>query len=122
GPETSKRDDLGPLFGFVRDEVTELGRRARKRCATQVCQPRLELGIAKHRVDLLVELLDDIAGGALRRADTGPVTCLEAWYEITTPRHFGKGLRAGRGRYCEGAQPARFDVFKRRSHGADVNF
>src|SRR5262245_23162122 len=72
-PEAGKLDDLGPLIGVVRNEVTELGRRARKRGATQVCQPRLELGIGKHRVDLRVELLDDSAGGALRHSSRSPV-------------------------------------------------
>ena len=49
-------DHLAPLLGFVGDELSEVGGRARKHRATEVGKPRLHLGIGKGCVDLLVEL------------------------------------------------------------------
>jgi hypothetical protein len=79
---TGELDHLGPLLGFVRNELAELGWRAGKRRAAQVSKPRLDFGIGERRVDLLVQLIDDFGGRALRRANTAPVTCLEPRYEI----------------------------------------
>jgi len=51
-------DHLGPFLGFVGDELTKIGRRARKHRAAQVGKTRLEFGIGESRVDVLVELQD----------------------------------------------------------------
>src|SRR5271156_263037 len=57
-----KLDHLAPLVGVIDDEFAEIGGRARKRCAADVGKPRPELGVGKHRVDLFVELVDDLGG------------------------------------------------------------
>src|SRR5215475_10139960 len=54
-------DHLAPFLGFLGDELAEVGRRADKRCASEVSEPRLDFGIGEGRVDLLVELVDDLS-------------------------------------------------------------
>src|SRR5262249_58720171 len=49
-------DHLAPFLGFVGDQLAKIGRREREHVAAQVGKPRLELGIGKASVDLLVEL------------------------------------------------------------------
>src|SRR5215471_10290400 len=53
-------DDVAPFLRFVGDELAKVGGRQRECVAAQVGKPRLELGIGKASVDLLVELLDDL--------------------------------------------------------------
>src|SRR5262245_5054099 len=70
-------DHLAPLLGLIGDELAEVGGRARKSGATKFGEPRLDLGIGKGRVDLCVELVDDLGRrgfGAPRPNE--PVTCL----------------------------------------------
>src|SRR5215470_4319715 len=60
---------LAPLLGFLGDQRAELGRRHRHGNAAQVVEPRFHLGVGKAGVDLFVELVDDVGGRALGRAD-----------------------------------------------------
>src|SRR5262245_19755845 len=60
-------DHLGPLLGFVGDELTEVAGRASKRRATQISELCLDLGISGRRVDLLVALFDTLNGRVSRR-------------------------------------------------------
>jgi hypothetical protein len=53
---------LGPLLGFICDEFTEVGGRARKRREAQFRKPRRYLGVGERGIDLLVELVDDLDG------------------------------------------------------------
>jgi hypothetical protein len=53
-------DHLAPLLGFLRDQLPEVGGRARQRRTPHVGKARLERGLAKRGVDLLVELVDDL--------------------------------------------------------------
>jgi hypothetical protein len=55
-------DHLAPLFGFVGDQLAEVGGRTGKHNAAQVGKPRFNLGIDEARVDILVELFDDLGG------------------------------------------------------------
>ena len=66
-------DDVAPLLRFVGDELAEVGGRTDERCATQIGEPRLHLGIGESGVDLVVELLDDLGRRGLRRADADQV-------------------------------------------------
>src|SRR6516164_11070727 len=50
---------LAPLLGFIGDELSEVGRRARKARTAQLSKPCLNLGIGKPRIDLFVERFDD---------------------------------------------------------------
>ena len=67
--DVGRPDHLAPLLGFVGDELSEVGGRARKHRAAQIGEPRLHLGIGEAGIDLLVELLDDLGGRVLGRAD-----------------------------------------------------
>src|SRR6516164_7715766 len=58
--DVRRTDHLGPLLGLLGNVFAEVAGRAWKRSATEVGQPRLDLGISKASVDLLVELLDDL--------------------------------------------------------------
>src|SRR5947208_16989471 len=62
-------NDVQPLLGAIGNELAKVGGREREHVATQVGKPRLDLGIGKARVDLLVELVDDLGERLLRRAN-----------------------------------------------------
>src|SRR5262245_58800270 len=98
--EARELHNLCPLFCVFRNEFAELGGRAQKRRSAQGCQSGLEHRLGERRVDLPIELVDNIAWGAPRRADTTPVTCLEARHEIAHPRDLWQGLRARLGLHC----------------------
>src|SRR5262245_3800255 len=53
-------DHLGPLLGFLRNEFPEIGGRAWKHSATKVGKARLDFGIVESRVDLLIELVNNL--------------------------------------------------------------
>ena len=59
GSDVSLPDHLGPLFGFVGDELSEVGGRACKRRGTQVSETCLHLGLRKDRIYHGIELLND---------------------------------------------------------------
>src|SRR5262245_63560050 len=65
---------FGPLLRFFSDQLSEVAGRAVQWHSTKIGESRAELGIGKARIDLLVELLDDVGGGALGRACTIPGT------------------------------------------------
>src|SRR6516165_3863091 len=66
--DAGELDHLAPLFGLFGDELAEVGRRAWKWGGAPLGKPRLHLGIGKGRVDLRVELLDDVSGRVFRHA------------------------------------------------------
>ena len=66
-------NDVAPLLRFVGDELGEVGGRARKHSATKVGKPHVHFGIGEARVDLLVELVDDLGRRVFRHADAVPL-------------------------------------------------
>src|SRR5262249_1988724 len=80
--DARKLDHLGPLFGFLDDELAELGGRADKRCASEVGEPRLHRGIGESRIDLFVECVDDLGGRVPGCAEAVPRARLKAWQEL----------------------------------------
>jgi hypothetical protein len=64
-----KLDHLASLLSFVDHELPEVGGRAPNHHAAQVGKARLHLGIGESSVDLHVELVDDLGGRVLWRAD-----------------------------------------------------
>src|SRR5262249_45760525 len=96
-------DHLGPLLGFVSDELSEFGRRHRHRHAPKVGKPRLKLGVAEDGIDLSVELLDDLSGRVFRHANSVPRTRLVNRHEIAHGWKVRQRLRAFRGLYCQRA-------------------
>ena len=73
-----------PHFSVSSDELSEVGGRADKRRASKVGEPRLHLEIDEARVDLLVELVDDLRRRVLGYADAIPVARLIAGHESRT--------------------------------------
>src|SRR5262249_31717549 len=56
--DTGELHHLGPLFGFLCDQLAELRRRSRQRHAAEVGETGLHLGVGESRIDLFVELVD----------------------------------------------------------------
>src|SRR6516164_9684825 len=69
---TGEFDHLPPFFGFVGNELSEVGGRAGKQRGAEIGEPHLRLGIGEDRIDLLVELVDDVVRCPLRHADAVP--------------------------------------------------
>src|SRR6516164_2385105 len=67
-----RANDLAPLVDTFGDELAEISGAHRHRHATEIGEPRLDLGIGKSSIDLLVEFLDDFRGCILWRADAAP--------------------------------------------------
>src|SRR5262249_54144470 len=72
--DAGEPNHLGPFFDFARDEPSEVGGRAGQQGALEVGQSRLHLRISETRIELPVERLEDVGGGALGRADAEPFT------------------------------------------------
>src|SRR5262249_49502168 len=64
-------DHIAPLFGLFGNELSKVGRRARKHRAAQVGKPSLHLGISQSQVDLLIELVNNFGWRVPGRADAG---------------------------------------------------
>src|SRR5713226_1956515 len=86
-------DDLTPLLDFFGDEPAEVGRRAGKRRAAELSNPRLRPRIGKSGVELLVEPFDDLARRAPWRAKAIPGARLIARQEIPHSRNVREELR-----------------------------
>src|SRR5262245_31501093 len=99
-------DDVAPLLGFLGDEPAKVCGRDDKRRHTQNGEPRFYLGIGEARVDLLVELLDDLGRRGLRCADAGPGARLVARHKFPDSRDIGQHLRTRCGGHCQRAQLA----------------
>src|SRR5262245_55216865 len=68
--DVGRPDHLAPLLGVVGDELTEIGGRADKRCASEVSQPRPDFGIGEAGVNCFIELVNN-----LRRRVLGSTVC-----------------------------------------------
>src|SRR5215510_6328328 len=69
GLDVGRPDHLAPLFGFIRDELAELGRRHRHRGVAEVGKPDLHSRISKGGFNFLVEPLDDFGRSVLGCTD-----------------------------------------------------
>src|SRR6516164_1225029 len=70
--DVGRPDHLAPLLGFFANESSKFVRRGWKCRRTQFGDPSLDPGIAKRRVDLLVEFVDDFGRCVLRSAEATP--------------------------------------------------
>src|SRR6516164_5337450 len=104
---------LAPLFGLYGDKLAEVGGRAWKCSGAPLGKPRLHLGIGKGRVDLRVELVNDLGRRVARRTDAGPEAKLIARHEFGNRREVRQYRRTCRDRYCQRANFAGPDVFDR---------
>src|SRR5262245_40788040 len=84
--DAGQLDHLAPLLGVVGDELTELGRRARKHRAAEVDKACFQPGIGEARIDLDVELVNDSGWRVFRRMHADPLAPLEARHEIANGR------------------------------------
>src|SRR5215831_4847319 len=87
--DAAEFDHLGPLFGFVGDQLGEVSGRARKRRAAELSETGLHLRIVESRIDLLVELVDDLGRRGFRCAEAEPETRFVARHKLTDSRHVG---------------------------------
>src|SRR5262249_61356539 len=71
-------DHLGPLLRIGGDERAEVGGRVCKHRVAEVSDTRFHPGIGEARIDLRVELADDLGGGIPGRADPLPAWSLVA--------------------------------------------
>jgi hypothetical protein len=110
----SRSNHLSPFLGFLSEVFSEIRRRTGKYHGTKLREPRLELSIGEARIDLGVELIDDLGGRALGGADAIPRTRIVTGDEIGHNRNVGQRLRAHRGGHRQRPQPARSDVLDRR--------
>src|SRR5438876_4975076 len=83
GLDTRELDYLGPLLGFIGDQPAKIRRRSRQRRAAKVSDPGLHLRVVESRIDLLVELVDDLGRRGLRCAEAEPGARLIARHEFT---------------------------------------
>src|SRR6202022_4699177 len=113
--DVGRSNHLAPLLGFLRDELSEIGRRAAKHRAVQVGKPYLDLGIGEAGTDLLVQLVDYLGGRILGRAEAKERTRLVAWDGLSDGRDIRERCRARRGGYRKSAQLAGLDVRNRQS-------
>src|SRR5262249_4946206 len=69
GLDAGELDHLGPLLGFLGDQLGEVGSGAGKWFTTEIGHPRLHRGLGEHRVDLTVQSLHDFDRSAPGRAN-----------------------------------------------------
>src|SRR5262245_40331697 len=72
--DVGRPDHLAPLLRFIGDQLAELDRRSRQRRAAEISETGLHLRVVENRVDLLVELVDDLGRRGLRCAEAVPNT------------------------------------------------
>src|SRR5262245_7779878 len=111
--DAGELDHLAPLLRFVGYELSKVGRRAWKGGGAQLGKPRLHLGIGEGRIDLFVELVDNLGRRVFRRADAGPEARLVARHEFGNRRDVRQHRRACRGGHRQRSKLAAPDVFDR---------
>src|SRR5712675_2942407 len=114
-------DHLAPLLGFVGKKLSELGRRARENRAAKVGNARLDLGIAESRVDLPIELVDNLRRNVLWRADTEQRNRLITRHEFADGRNIRQHFRPRRGGDRQSPQLAGSQILNRSSHPYKAN-
>src|SRR5262249_57638346 len=90
---TGKLYHLGPFFGFISNKLREVSGRAGKYRSAQIGEPRLDLGVGESRIDLIVELVDDLGRGVSGCADAEPGACLAAGNELGNGRQMRQARR-----------------------------
>ena len=70
--DVGRPDHLAPFLGIVGDELAEVGGRAGQHGTAQISEPRLDFGISQARIDLFVELVNNLGRRVFRGADAGP--------------------------------------------------
>ena len=71
--DVGRPDHLAPFLGVVGDELAKVGGREREHVATEIGKPRPYLEIGEARIDLFVELRDDLSRRILGCAEAIPL-------------------------------------------------
>src|SRR5215470_12465731 len=73
---------LGPLFGFVGNDLSEISGGHGHRHAANLAESCLQSGVGQSGVDLSVQPCDDVGRRTLRSHETPPGRCFISWEEI----------------------------------------
>src|SRR5262249_1928361 len=73
---------FAPLLGIVSDELAEVPDRAGQYNAAKGGKPPLQLGISEPRIDLAIELINDLGRCVFGRTEANPLARLETRHEI----------------------------------------
>src|SRR6516225_3268554 len=84
---------LGPLLGFLGDQLAEVSGRTRKYRAAEVSEPRFHVGIGEAGVDLLVYFLDYLGRRGLRGTEPKPLAHLVARHEFGHGRNIRQHIQ-----------------------------
>src|SRR5262245_17296305 len=95
--DVGRPDHLAPFFSFVRDELSEIGRRARHPRDSEIVEPRLDLRIVERTLDFAVEPADKLRGCPPGGAKADPSDCFVAGHGFTNGRDFRQYLQSCRG-------------------------
>lgn len=90
--EARELDHFAPLFGFVPDELAEIGGRERERRDAQIGKLRPELGIGKAGSDFFVKFVDDFDRGVLGRDNAAPAARFVTRHRCSDRRDVGQVL------------------------------
>src|SRR6516162_5476797 len=92
--DAGELDHLGPLLRIGGDERAEVGGRVCKHRVAEVSDTRFHPGIGEARIDLRVELADDLGGRIPGSADPLPACSLVARNKVAYGRYVRQHLRA----------------------------
>src|SRR5262249_22620584 len=107
-------DHFFPFRRFVGNELAEVGRRARDRCAAKLLEFGEHRRILQCKVNLLVEEVDDFLWRSVRHSKAEKRAGFISGNGLANGRNIGQLLRTFGGRYRQSAQLARLDVPDRR--------
>src|SRR5713226_3727395 len=85
--DAGELDYLGPFLDFVHNEPTKFGGRHRHWNGAQIRKLCLHLGVGEPRVDLLVELFNDLVRRVPGGADPLPASSLISGQKISHSRN-----------------------------------
>src|SRR5271168_4276776 len=103
-------DHFAPLLSVFYDEISKVGGCHRDRHATEVRKAFPDLRIGEGRVDLLIELIDDLDGSVFWAPDARPPARFVARHEIAHRWDIRQCIRTRRAGHRKGTQLAGSDV------------
>src|SRR2546427_236221 len=99
-------------IGLVSDELAEVGGGTGKNRTAEIAEPSLYLGVGEAGIGLLVELLDNLGGRVLGRAEAIHEARLVARDELAHGRHVRQRLRPRRSGHHQNSELAGPDVLE----------
>src|SRR5215475_5177501 len=114
GPQASCFNHSTPFLGLLGEVHSEFGRRGNKGRGAQLRKSRFQLCVREARIDLFVQLIDNLGARVSWSANTIPGARLIARQEIAHNGDVRQRPRASRPGGRERKQPAGPDVLNRR--------